>query len=577
MIERWIVDNEPSERYPIYTRANAGEVYPDPVSPLSATVAFMAGGEAGWRDTYLRYTMHRHEFDLTRPEVLGCFGGYLFLNMSLTRLFGVRMPGMTAEQVDLQYFGDMPGIPPYVHEDWHDDEDRSAALGAWVQDFLAATDLPELRADRAEVDAIVAGRPDLTTLGDVELVERIRAQIPLYRRLFDRHITISAASGFGVGMVGGVLDAVAQPELVMTLFAGMGDVDSAAPSFDMWEMARLAASSPELTEAFDEGVDGLFERVRTGPRTDATDRFLTMVDDFVEAHGSRGPNEWELRSPTWGTRPELFLSAVDRMRAAPVDESPSVRKARRTTEAAEETARITELVAGDQEAAATFAAGLSSGKLHLQGRERTKTTIIRLLHEQRLAARELGRRAEADGHIDRLEHVFMLKDDELDEFVVYPEAWGAVLREREERYLELFDLEPPFIVAGEVPPLSEWERRGTTRDHVHAGDRLTGIAGCPGTARGRARVVLDPSDPSALQPGDVLVAPITDPAWTPLFVPAAAVVVDVGAQISHAVIVSRELGIPCVVSVIDATRKIPDGAMIEVDGTSGTVTVLGES
>jgi rifampicin phosphotransferase len=72
----------------------------------------------------------------------------------------------------------------------------------------------------------------------------------------------------------------------------------------------------------------------------------------------------------------------------------------------------------------------------------------------------------------------------------------------------------------------------------------------------------------------VLVAPITDPAWTPLFVPAGAVVVDVGAQISHAVIVSRELGIPCVVSVIDATRKIPDGAMVEVDGTNGTVTVL---
>ena len=68
-----------------------------------------------------------------------------------------------------------------------------------------------------------------------------------------------------------------------------------------------------------------------------------------------------------------------------------------------------------------------------------------------------------------------------------------------------------------------------------------------GRATGRARVVLDPSDPTALEPGDVLVAPITDPAWTPLFVPAAAVVVDVGAQISHAVIVSRELGIPAIV------------------------------
>ncbi|MEM1334198.1 MAG: PEP-utilizing enzyme, partial [Actinomycetota bacterium] len=74
--------------------------------------------------------------------------------------------------------------------------------------------------------------------------------------------------------------------------------------------------------------------------------------------------------------------------------------------------------------------------------------------------------------------------------------------------------------------------------------------------------------------GDVLVAPITDPSWTPLFLAAAAVVVDVGATMSHAVIVSRELGIPCVVSAVGATTTIPDGAEIEVDGAAGTVTVL---
>jgi pyruvate,water dikinase len=87
-------------------------------------------------------------------------------------------------------------------------------------------------------------------------------------------------------------------------------------------------------------------------------------------------------------------------------------------------------------------------------------------------------------------------------------------------------------------------------------------------------VVLDPADPTALEPGDVLIAPMTDPAWTPLFVPAGGVVVDVGAPLSHAIIVSRELGIPCVVSVTGATQRIPDGALVEVNGDTGTVTVL---
>jgi rifampicin phosphotransferase len=106
------------------------------------------------------------------------------------------------------------------------------------------------------------------------------------------------------------------------------------------------------------------------------------------------------------------------------------------------------------------------------------------------------------------------------------------------------------------------------------GDVIQGVPGCAGVARGRARVILDPSDPGAMEAGDILIAPSTDPAWTPLFMPASAVVVNVGGQISHSIIVSRELGLPCVVSATDATKRIPDGATIEVDGSAGTVTVI---
>ncbi len=102
---------------------------------------------------------------------------------------------------------------------------------------------------------------------------------------------------------------------------------------------------------------------------------------------------------------------------------------------------------------------------------------------------------------------------------------------------------------------------------------LHGGAASPGSATGRARVVTDPAAAGLLEPGEVLVAPVTDPSWTPLFLTAAAVVVDVGAMGSHAMIVSRELGIPCVASVTDATRRIPDGAIVTVDGTSGTVRI----
>jgi pyruvate,water dikinase len=151
-----------------------------------------------------------------------------------------------------------------------------------------------------------------------------------------------------------------------------------------------------------------------------------------------------------------------------------------------------------------------------------------------------------------------------------------VVRTREATYTELFDLEPPFVVAGTPPPLSEWKRRSAqpTAAALSPGGSIQGVPGCPGVARGVARVVLDPSDPSQLEAGEVLIAPITDPSWTPLFVAASAVVVAVGSPFSHAAIVSRELGIPCVVSAGDCTNLIRSGAIVEVDGTTGTVTVV---
>ena len=103
---------------------------------------------------------------------------------------------------------------------------------------------------------------------------------------------------------------------------------------------------------------------------------------------------------------------------------------------------------------------------------------------------------------------------------------------------------------------------------------LRGIGGSAGQYEGRARVGMDLHAAHGPRAGRILVAPITDAAWTPLFLVAGAVVVDVGALNSHAVVVSRELGIPCVLSLEDATARLRDGMVLAVDGTAGTVTVV---
>jgi pyruvate,water dikinase len=238
-------------------------------------------------------------------------------------------------------------------------------------------------------------------------------------------------------------------------------------------------------------------------------------------------------------------------------------------------AEIATMVEGDPETHGQFVAALRAATVFLAGRERSKTNAIRLTHEMRLAMYELGRRYVERGHFDAANTFGMVRWDELDQLVDDPDALAETLRQRERDYADLIAVVPPFVFEGEPPPLSAWSSR-TARPVAVAspGDTLQGLPGCPGISRGRARIVLDSHDPTALEPGDVLVAPLTDPSWTPLFVPAAGVIVDVGAPLSHAIIVSRELGIPCVVSVTDATRRIPDGTMVEVNGDAGTVTVI---
>jgi rifampicin phosphotransferase len=103
---------------------------------------------------------------------------------------------------------------------------------------------------------------------------------------------------------------------------------------------------------------------------------------------------------------------------------------------------------------------------------------------------------------------------------------------------------------------------------------LRGNAASSGVVRGRARIIRDEREFGRLQAGEILVCRYTNPAWTPLFTLAAAVVTDAGGAASHAAIVAREYGIPAVLGAAGATERIRDGQQILVDGSQGTVTLL---
>lgn len=576
MKDRWITDRPASRRWPHYTRANAGEVLRSSASPLSQQLCWENGIMLGWRDGYVRggnYSLD--EFTDGEYEVAGFFGGYFYINLSHVRMQGVRSPMLTVEQLDLAFFGDHPDVPAYEPHPLDERPDLVDGILAHLGWVLSNTEFPEIDAEKKMTIELRRSRPDLAAASDAEIVARVRSIQPLLGKLFDSHTPPSSDSAIAPGILGAVCAALGEPETAMKLLAGIGDVDSAEPSYRMWDLSRLIRSSDELTSAFDAGVAGVLDRLATSGSSEATG-FLAEFDRFLADFGSRGPNEWEISSDTWETRPEIALAAIDRIRLQADEESPRIRQKRKADERQRLTAETRAKVAAlGEELAGQFEGAIIASNM-MAVRERTKTNIIRAVHEVRVAVRELGRRHAEAGDVKDAHHVFMLLDSELEEFVASPSTFTETLAERYVVWQSIQGLEPPFFIRdGVVPPMGEWAKKGETSAVVAGvGDVVQGVPGCPGVYLGRARVILDPSDPRELEPGDVLIAPNTDPAWTPLFMACGAVVVNVGAAISHAIIVSRELGLPCVVSATDATSRIPDGSLIEVNGDTGAVRVI---
>ncbi|HEU5267716.1 MAG TPA: PEP-utilizing enzyme [Jatrophihabitans sp.] len=570
--DRWLTDWERSERMPFYTRANAGEVLPDPASPLGWTLVFEKGLLPGWLRGMVEFGIYRDgELPTERPPVVGTFGGYFYINLSHCRVMAIRM-GMTVEAFDAALLGSADIAPPYKPHPDDVNAECSAKVGATIGEILGATSFPQIEADLARVLAKRRDRPDLSAMSDAELVTHARTFLPELDNAFARHDYSTLGSAVGPAMLAEMCAATGQPEALLDLISGLGEVPSASPSWGLWRLSRSANASPQVTALFDKGPAAVLDAVRSDD-SDIGD-FRAEFEQFLADYGQRGPNEWDIRAISWEAGPEQALALVESMRHTPDDNSPDARHERLAAGRVAAADRIRAALGGDETQLATFDTALHSAARTIPLREQTKLIAVTTINEVRMAIRELGRRGVATGRFAAPEDVMMLLESELDDYVTEPDRFVPVIESRLAQYRALSEIEPPFIVDADLAPLPQWKRR--TRPQPKAaqdGEVLRGIGGSAGQYTGPARVVQDLQAAMALEPGEVLVAPLTDAAWTPLFLVAGAVVVDVGAMNSHAVVVSRELGIPCVLSLEDASQRLRNGMQLAVDGTAGTVTI----
>jgi rifampicin phosphotransferase len=192
----------------------------------------------------------------------------------------------------------------------------------------------------------------------------------------------------------------------------------------------------------------------------------------------------------------------------------------------------------------------------------------------------LGRKLMDARVIDEAGDVFFLRLDELTHLASSPTGMQATVAERKADLARYERMEPPQsigapLIVDDRPGPSQIIHRYFFGTLAPPSDEqvIRGSGASQGIVTGRARIVRSLSESGRLEPGEVLICRTTAPPWTPLFALAAAVVTETGGILSHSAICAREYGIPCVVGTQVATSRIPDGAIVTVDGNKGTVTI----
>ncbi|WP_156687848.1 sugar epimerase family protein [Mycobacterium sp. Marseille-P9652] len=316
-------------------------------------------------------------------------------------------------------------------------------------------------------------------------------------------------------------------------------------------------AGPELASA--RSVEAMHRLVRAAERDPNVVRLLAepgerldkLAVDAPEFHaavlrelaliGHRGPAELEMLSPSYADDPELLIRMVSRAMSAPPAPQP---RHPRIPLRARPLGRL-----------AAF---------QLRDREVRRDKVVRANWVLRGLLREYGRRLVAAGEVGTADDVFYLLIDELD--ALPADAAALVARRRADRR-RLAAVSPPTVFSG------RWQPTVASRPALSGGETLHGVGVCGGRVRGRVRIVR-PETIDDLQPGEILVAEVTDVGYTAAFCYAAAVVTELGGPMSHAAVVAREFGFPCVVDVQGATKALPSGALVEVDGTTGEIRVL---
>ncbi len=559
------LDTPIDPEFPLYSNGNISEVLPGCITPLSWSYvgaaidhSFRAQARAlGVSDD------PRHEF-----RSLGYFFFRPYLCVSFLSELPRRIPGVSPDVLYEELIGPPPQRTPSFS--WRDlDPRRLLRLAAVMIDVRRqlgrAADLEAaVHAERRGTTAAC-----LRTWSDDALLASVR---PCAANS-EASVVHVWASSFAVSLFG-VLRALcarwlgdSEGVLAARLVTGIGGMPSADPAFALEKLGDLVRASPQLTAAFANEADDrcLLAELRDS-QDSAGHSFCRELDVFLDRFGHRAVCEAEFRNPCWREKPTQVIAMLRNV-LAPGATRPSDLRVRQREVRERATREARGRLSAPRRLILTFV--LERTRHSLAQREQLKDLIVLGSDRARRIYTELRRRLVERDQLADDDSIFFLLGSEV-EALARKSMSAATAAERVARRRAEYR-----ICQGlGLPKIQRGTPRWLEAAEPESDGGLRGLGVSPGSAEGIARVVLDPRTDGHMVPGEILVCPVTDAGWTPLFVSAAALVVEVGGLLSHGSVVAREYGLPAVVGVAGATRHIRSGDRLRVDANSGRVVVL---
>ncbi len=359
------------------------------------------------------------------------------------------------------------------------------------------------------------------------------------------------------------------PALILRLLQSTGGMDDTRAGLDLWALASLAHQDEQVEALIVQAT--CFSDIKSDlATTQQGQSFLQAWSRFMWEHGHHCRGELEVINARWCERPDYilnqvqaYLSSLDRVDVHARQQA-MTKQREQLTEACRQRLRY-----GWQRR--LFDRVLRQTQQVCRDRENWKNQAVRQLYTWRRILLALGDQLCQEGILLERDDIFFLQQEEVGSVA---SGWAdfdvaQCIADRRDLYQQQCDMHPPHIVMGRFD-LDQYH----CSDSLPETDLLRGIGSSPGVVVGPARVIHHCDDRATVRPGEILVAPTTDPAWTPYFIPAAGVVIDQGGLLSHGSIIAREYGIPAVVNVPQASRIIQTGQLIRVDADHGIVTIV---